>query len=77
MIYVPFDDVLDEFLRQGPVGVVPETIRASDIDWQAFRHLSLDEMYEGLPVERAGGLVTSVRGRAPGWTPFEWPPSEG
>jgi len=76
LIYAPFDDALDEFLRQGPVGVVPETIRANDIDWQAFRRLSRDEMYEGVQVERAGGPVTSVRGHAPDWTPFEWPPSE-
>jgi hypothetical protein len=76
LIYAPFDDALDEFLRQGPVGVVPETIRANDIDWQAFRRLSRDEIYEGVQVERAGGPVTSVRGHAPDRTPFEWPPSE-
>jgi hypothetical protein len=76
LTYAPFDDALDEFLRQGPLGVVPETIRANDIDWQAFRRLSRDDMYEGVQVERAGGLITSVRGHAPDWTPFEWPPSE-
>ncbi len=76
MNYTPFDDALDEFLRHGPVGAVPETIRANEVDWQAFRRLSQDETYEGLQVQRAGGLVTSVRGHAPDWTSFEWPLSE-
>jgi len=74
--YTPFDDALDEFLRHGPVGVVPEAIRANDIDWQAFRRLSQDETYEGLQVEKAVSRVTSVRGHAPDWNSFEWPPSD-
>ena len=76
MFYPPFDDALDEFLRHGPVGAVPETIRANDIDWEAFRQLSSDDVYESVRVERASGSVTSVRGHASDWTPFEWPPAE-
>jgi hypothetical protein len=76
LLYPPFDDALDEFLRKGPVGAVPETIRASDFDWRAFRQLTPDETYEGIRVERAGGSVTSVRGRAPDWTSYQWPPSQ-
>lgn len=62
LTYTPFDDALDEFLRHGPVGVVPETIRANDIDWQAFRRLSRDEMYEGSP-GRASGRPSDLRAR--------------
>lgn len=76
LFYPPFDDALDEFFRQGPVGAVPEAIRASDFDWRAFRKLSPDGTYEGVQVERAGGSVTSVRGRTPDWTSFEWPPTK-
>lgn len=75
-MFQPFDDALDEFLRHCPVGAVPEIIRASDVDWRAFRQLSSDDTYEGIRVERVGGFVTFVRGRASDWSTFEWPPSD-